>query len=248
MAIKNVMLIEMSAENEDDSSKQYAADIYLPASLYEIDDAVERCRGYLVKTDMMPLIISECERVPLLSQLRFDTVTIYELNYLAKQISEFSNTQLAVYNALLPLVVGENFEGELISIKDVINLTYCVDDYSVASNIFNDTDLGEMLIDNGMVEGIENLSDEMIEFLDTEKVGEAHRMSENGIYVNGCYISREGFKGRSLQKLRYYCKKVLWIQCISHRFKKSNYPNCLACAKISPERFAKILNQQNSEE
>ena len=80
MAMKNVMLIEMSAENEDDFSKQYVADIYLPASIYEIDDAVEKCRGYLVKTDMMPLNISECDSVPLLSQLRFDTVTIYELN------------------------------------------------------------------------------------------------------------------------------------------------------------------------
>lgn len=194
MAMKNVMLIEMSAENEDDFSKQYAADIYLPASIYEIDDAVEKCRGYLVKTDMMPLNISECDSVPLLSQLRFDTVTIYELNYLAKQISEFDNTQLAAYNALLPLVVGEYYESDFISIKDVINLTYSVDDYPVASNIFNDTELGEMLIDNGMFEGIENLSDEMIEFLDAEKIGEAHRIEENGVYVKGCYISREGFE------------------------------------------------------
>ena len=198
MAMKNVMLIEMSVENEDDFSKQYAADIYLPASIYEIDDAVEKCRGYLVKTDMMPLNISECDSVPLLSQLRFDTVTIYELNYLAKQISEFDNTQLAAYNALLPLVVGEYYESELISIKDLINLTSSVDDYPVASNIFNDTELGEMLIDNGMFEGIENLSDEMIEFLDAEKIGEAHRIEENGVYVNGCYISREGFEPKEV--------------------------------------------------
>lgn len=191
MVYNKAMLIEMSAENEDDSSKQYAADIYLPASLYEIDDTLDKCRGYLVKTDIMPFSISECERVPLLNQLRFDGTNLYELNYLAKQISEFDNTQLAAYNALLPLVVGEN---ELISIKDVINLTYCVDDYSVASNIFNDTELGEMLIDNGMFEGIENLSDEMIEFLDAEKIGEAYRTAENGVYVNGCYVSREGFE------------------------------------------------------
>lgn len=200
MAMKNVMLIEMLAENEDDSSKQYAADIYLPASIYEIDDAVDRCRGYLIKTNMMPLSISECESVPLLSELRFDTVTLYELNYLAKQISEFNNTQLAAYNALLPLVVGENYEGELISIKDIINLTYNVDDYSVAVNVFNDTELGEMLIDNGMFDGIENLSDEMIEFLDAEKIGEAHRLNENGVYVNGCYISREGFELKEVFK------------------------------------------------
>lgn len=117
---------------------------------------------------------------------------------LAKQISEFDNTQLAAYNALLPLVVGEYYESELISIKDLINLTYSVDDYPVASNIFNDTELGEMLIDNGMFEGIENLSDEMIEFLDAEKIGEAHRIEENGVYVNGCYISREGFEPKEV--------------------------------------------------
>ncbi len=194
MSTKNVMLIEMSAENEDDSSKQYAADIYLPASIYEIDDAVDKLRGYLVKTDMHPLRVSICEQVPLLYDKRLDSPTIYELNYLAKQIGEFDNTQLAAYNALLPLVIGENSEDDPISIKDIINLTYCVDDYMVAPNIFNDTDLGEMLVDNEMIEGIENLSDEMIELLDYEKVGEAHRIAENGVYVNGCYISREGFK------------------------------------------------------
>lgn len=194
MSIKNVMLIEMSAENEDDSAKQYTADIYLPTSIYEIDDAADKLRGYLVKTGMQPFSISACEQVPLLCDLRLDSPTIYELNFLAKQISEFDNTQLAVYNALLPLVIGENIKDDPISVKDIINLTYCVDDYSVASNIFNDTDLGEMIVDNGLLEGIENLSDEMIELLDYEKVGEAHRIAENGVYVNGCYISREGFK------------------------------------------------------
>lgn len=191
---EKVMQIEISAENTDDPSKQYYANIYLPASLYEIDDAVDKCRGYLVKTDIMPYSISDCQRVPLLNELRFDTASLYEYNYLAMQISKFDKAQLAAYNALLPLVVGENYESELISIKDVINLTYSVDDYPVASNIFNDTDLGELLIDNGMVEGIENLSDEMIEFLNAEKIGEAHRIAENGVYVNGCYISREGFE------------------------------------------------------
>lgn len=194
MANEKIMLIELSAENIDDSTKRYAADIRLPASVHEIDDAIEKCRGYLEKTHIMPFGISECEQVPLLSKLRLDSPNLYELNYLAKQISAFDNAQLAAYNALLPLVVGDNYENDLIRIKDVINLTYSVDDYSVASNIFNDTELGEMLVDNNMVEGIENLSEEIIELLDYEKVGEAHRIAENGVYVNGCYVSREGFK------------------------------------------------------
>ncbi len=194
MANEKVMLIELSAENVDDTEKQYVADIRLPASVHEIDDAIERCRGYLEKTHIMPFGISECEHVPLLRELRFDSLNLYELNFLANQISEFDTAQLAAYNALLPLIVGENYQNEIISLKDIINLTYSVDDYSVASHIFNDSELGEMLVDNNMVEGIENLSDEIIELLDYEKVGEAHRMAENGVYVNGCYVSREGFK------------------------------------------------------
>ena len=201
MADEKVMLIELSAENTDDASKEYVADIRLPASVHEMDDAIERCRGYLEKTHIMPFGITECERVPLLSELRFDSPNLYELNFLAKQISEFDTAQLAAYNALLPLVVGEDYESNLISIKDVINLTYSVDDYSVASNIFNDTELGEMLVDNNMVEDIENLSDEIIELLDYEKVGEAHRMAENGVYVNGCYVSREGFKLKETENI-----------------------------------------------
>lgn len=192
MAMKNVMNLQLSAVSNEDSSKDYYADLILPASIFEIEDAIEKCRGHLEKTDMMPFSVLNCEQVSLFTELRFDTASIYEFNYLAKQISEFDNTQLAAYNALLPLVVGE--DDEIISVKDLINLTYCVDDYTVAANIFNDTDLGEMLIDNGMFEGIESLSDEVIEFLDAEKIGEAHRIEENGVYVNGCYVSREGLE------------------------------------------------------
>lgn len=191
MTNEKVLLVELSAENTDDSTKEYVADIRLPASVHEIDDAIERCRGYLDKTNIMPFGISECEKVSLLSELRFDSPNLYQLNFLAKQINKFDTAQLAAYNALRPLVVGENYEDEIVSIKDVINLTYSVDDYSFASNIFNDTELGEMLVDNNMVEGIENLSDEIIELLDYEKVGEAHRMAENGVHVNGCYASLE---------------------------------------------------------
>ncbi len=194
MTDKKVMLIEMSAENEDDSSKQYVADIYMPANLYEIDDAIDKCRGYLVKTDIMPYSITNCQKVPLLNELRFDGTNLYELNFLAKQIVEFDNTQLAAYNALLPLVVGENYKNELVSIKDVINLTYSVDDFVVAPNIFDDEDLGKMLIDNEMVDGMENLSDQFVNLLDPKKVGKEHRMAENGVYINGCYVAREGFK------------------------------------------------------
>lgn len=192
MAIKNVMNLQLSAVNKEDSSKDYYADLTLPASTYEIDDAIEKCRGYLAKTDEIQFNISACEYVSQLCNIRLNSASLRELNYLAKQISEFDNTQLAAYNAFLPLIVGEN--DEIISVKDLINLTYCVDDYTVAANIFNDTDLGEMLIDNGIFKGIENLSDEIIEFLDAEKIGEAHRIEENGVYVNGCYVSREGFE------------------------------------------------------
>lgn len=223
MTNEKVMLIEMSAENIDDPSKEYVADIYLPASLYEIDDAVEKCRGYLVKTDMTPFSISGCERVPLLSELRFDGTNLLELNFLAMQISNFDKAQLAVYNALLPLVVGEEYELEPTSIKDVINLTYCVDDYTVAPNICSDEELGEMLIDNEMVEGIENLSDSLVDLLDPKKIGEAHRIAENGIFTNGCYVAREGFKlkevfnGETVPN-HPILDKYLFRFCISNEF------------------------------
>lgn len=194
MPKNNVMHIEISTENIDDPRKTYVADLHLPTSAFEIEDAIERSRGYLAKVAMMPLSISECKDVPLLCDLRLDSPTLYELNYLAKQIAEFDDCQFAAYKAFLPLVVGDDYEDKIISIKDLINLTYCVDDYMVASNIFNDKDLGELLLDNGLVNGIEDLPDEIVDMLDPDKVGEAHRIAENGIYADGFYISREGFK------------------------------------------------------
>lgn len=131
MAIQNIMKIELSTRNIDDSSKQYVADLILPASTYEIDDAIEKCRSYLEKTDEIQFTISTCESVPQLCNIRLESATLQELNYLAKRISKCADNYLVAYKAFLPLVIGENYTNELINIKDLINLTYSVGKYPI---------------------------------------------------------------------------------------------------------------------
>ena len=194
MAIKNVMKIEISTRNIDDLSKQYVAELILPASVYEIDDAIEKCRGYLAKTDKIEYNISACEYVPQFCDIRLESASLRELNYLAKQISEFDNSYLAAYKALLPLVIGEEYSDKLISIKDLINLTYSVGNYPIISGVSDIKDIGDMAVENGMFKLPTDIPNELYKYLDYELIGAQQKENDKGLLCDGHYIVSAGFE------------------------------------------------------
>lgn len=191
MAYKDIMYIELYADNKDRPNFNYVADIHLPANRHTIEDALQRCREYLASSVMTPLSIESCNEIPLLAELRLDTTTLYELNFLATRIAQFDAAELAEYKALLPLIAKEE---DINSVKDLINLTYCVNDYMIASNIHDDEDLGELLIEGENVAGIENMDEATIELLDRAKIGRIERENNDGVFVDGYYVARSGFE------------------------------------------------------
>lgn len=194
MAIQNIMKIELSTRNIDDSSKQYVADLILPASTYEIDDAIEKCRSYLEKTDEIQFTISTCESVPQLCNIRLESATLQELNYLAKRISKCADNYLAAYKAFLPLVIGENYTYELINIKDLINLTYSVGKYPIISGVSDIKDIGDMAVENGMFKLPADMPNELYKYLDYELIGAEQKKNDNGLLCDGHYIVASGFE------------------------------------------------------
>ena len=188
---KIIMNVEGYGQHLNKYNVSYAASVHLPANYNIAEDFAHQLRQYLRSTYTDSLTIVDCEAVPLLEDLTLDTVNIHELNFLAMRLSEFDENQIAVYNGLLPLVI--NTEG-INKVGALINLTYTVNDFAAMPGINNDFELGEMLIDGELVEGIENMSDQTVALLDRKVIGEIHRKTENGIYVNGCFVSRAGFE------------------------------------------------------
>jgi hypothetical protein len=185
------MYVEGYSENQNKEGLTYAASIHLPANYHIAEDFTHQLRQYLASTYTDSLTIEYSPEVPLLDNLMLDTTNIHELNFLAMRLNDMSMSQLAVYNGLLPLVIDSE---KMNKISDLINLTYAVNDYVAMPDINNDKALGEFLIENELIEGIDKMSDRTIALLDRRVLGEIQRRDENGVFVDGYYVQRAGFE------------------------------------------------------
>lgn len=72
--------------------------------------------------------------------------------------------------------------------KELINSTYGLDGVMMASNIYNDEQLGQFIIDGDLNDEINDLSDKAIPLLDIKKIGERFRRTHGCEYVNGTAV------------------------------------------------------------
>ena len=104
---------------------------------------------------------------------------IDELNHLACLLSELSQDELAVFEAVMDS--GE-YTG---SVKDLINLSQNLDSYSFYSDVHTEEDLGRLYIqDFGTVQVPEHL----IDYIDYEAYGRDARINEGGHFAPGGYV------------------------------------------------------------
>lgn len=177
--------IEIARENPDAGNWLYA-DLELPANENEIRDAFQRARitsfGVFHEYN-----VYECEAIPMLPFRRLDSPTIDELNFLAKRLDSLNEEESLVLRAVAPkiLKVGED---ELVSVKDLINMTYGLDEVSVLSNVGTQQQLGQFVIENNLHADVEAVPDESLYLLDTQKVGELQQKNDGGVFVDGHYI------------------------------------------------------------
>lgn len=112
--------LEIARENPDAGNWLYA-DLQLPAEEHEIRDAFQRAR--ITDSDTFyELSVYECEALPLLPFRRLDTTTVDEMNFLAKRLDGLNEDERLVLQAVSPRILKYG-EDEIISIKDLINLT-----------------------------------------------------------------------------------------------------------------------------
>lgn len=109
-------------------------------------------------------------------------VTIEEVNFLSWRLSQMDEHYGLMYEACL-----RNIKKEL-TIKDLINLTYALDNCHVGYHINTDEELGKFAAEGDFIEELVNVPDEAWEFIDFKKLGERMRNEENGQFLEGCYV------------------------------------------------------------
>lgn len=105
--------------------------------------------------------------------------SINELNHLACLLSELSQDELAVFEAVMDS--GE-YTG---SVKDLINLSQNLDSYSFYSDVHTEEDLGRMYLQE--LEAVP-VPEHLIDYIDYEAYGRDVRINEDGHLAPGGYV------------------------------------------------------------
>ncbi len=182
---KKQMMVEMSAEAIDGDGWYYAS-LDLPATDYQIRDALQRLRMLPERKALMTISIYNCTLIPALNDMRIDSNNIEEINFLAHRLDSLNEDEKYVFKANIPKTLDN--EGGILSITRLINSTYGLDKVSVISNVSDLRELGQFVIDNELTDEVKNVPPASRHLLDKYKVGQKQCNADGGVFVNGRYI------------------------------------------------------------
>ena len=181
------MKVEISSPKGLNGEWLYAS-LDLPAEEHEIRDAYHRAR-VMSHEDERYLSVYDCDAFPMLSFVRVETEGIDELNFLAQRLDSLEEHERNVLLAITPRIIKNVGEGDVVSAKDLINMTYGLDKVTVAPYVKSVTELGELIIQSEMYPWMESVPDEALPYLDREKIGNELYKKDNGAFIKGMYIA-----------------------------------------------------------
>lgn len=183
---RKIMRLELSAEKALNGGYYYA-ELLLPAADYEIKDAMQRVRA-VGRENTVEVSILECDILPELQDIRLDTFSLDELNFLAKRLASLPDEELPVFYAVTDEVFRAADNDGLVSIKDLINCTYGLDTVPIASGISGPEALGRFAIENGLLSDIDDIPESAIPFLNAEQIGRVQQKNDKGVFAGNYYI------------------------------------------------------------
>lgn len=198
---RKIMRLELSAENPVHGGYYYA-ELLLPAADYEIKDAMQRTRA-VGRENTVEVSILECDILPEMQDIRLDTFSLDELNFLAKRLASLPDEELPVFYAVTEQIFNDADENP-VSIKDLINCTYGLDTVPVAHNVSNLAELGRFAFENELLSDLEGIPESAVPFLNAEQIGRVQQKNDKGIFEGNLYIPTvhydrpEVYDGKSL--------------------------------------------------
>lgn len=182
---RKIMRLELSAEKALNGGYYYA-ELLLPAADYEIKDAMQRTRA-VGRENTVEVSILECDILPELQEIRLDTFSLDELNFLAKRLASLPDEELPVFYAVTEQIFNDADENP-VSIKDLINCTYGLDTVPVAHNVSNLSELGRFAFENELLSDLEDIPESAVPFLNAEQIGRVQQKNDNGVFEGRLYI------------------------------------------------------------
>lgn len=188
---KRVLTICLSTDNIHGG--YFYADLSLPAKGYEILDAYQKLR--CGSRDDDPLVSEiRCKILPELSEVRLDVPTIKELDFFARRLATLSDAEQLALRGLFLRFLNDDMPDDLVSMKDLINMTYGLDQVTVAWNVGDDETLGQFVIENDLHQDVSVVPDEALYLLDKAAIGRHQREIDSGMFIDGAYVATGNYE------------------------------------------------------
>lgn len=150
-----------------------------PMGMFEIRDTLDRLRKF--QSREVSFRLSEFDNMNLPQSLcgKEFSADIYKLNLFAERIEKLEYPEMAAFKSLLTAYPESSFD-------DMLLMTYGLDSVPVfpCEDLH---ELGEMAIENDMLCELEDCSDEILELLDREHIGQIMCERDGGMFVDGYY-------------------------------------------------------------
>ena len=187
-------IFEVYLAKEGIPNNEAYAKLDLPASLWELWDALDKVR--LQTDDILYMEIEGYDAFEYLSpHLDGLDISINELNDLASLLSALDEVQEAAFEGLFSMEVQRkvNANGGVITLQDLRDLAVSAktDCYHVV-DAADDAQLGYFYAENGFIPELDGVSDAVFKMLDFAGIGRMMRCSENGVFVGSLYVLQDG--------------------------------------------------------
>lgn len=177
--------------HEDLSISKAYAGLSLPATPYEMQDAIERAH---LDDGAEPYIeVLDFTQFPFIEPYLEDAHDLYLLNALAEELASLEDWQISAFEGL---VLMEEQKQEDFGLPRIYDLAASAkaNACQVLFNVRNDAELGDFYAFNGFVPEVERIPDTVYELLDMEKIGKKMRRGEHGVYLKygSGYVTQVG--------------------------------------------------------
>ena len=179
---------------EDVPNSEAYATLELPASPWELWDAMEKVR--LKDGEALYMEIDDYYAFEYLApHLEELDISLNELNDLAARLATLDEVQGIAFEGLFSMEVQKkvNTNGGIITMQDMRDLAVSAktDCYHVV-DAADDAQLGRFYAENDFVPELDGVSNEVFEMLDFAGIGRTMRCGENGVFVDSLYVLRDG--------------------------------------------------------
>ena len=179
---------------EDVPNSEAYATLELPASPWELWDAMEKVR--LKDGEALYMEIDDYYAFEYLApHLEELDISLNELNDLAARLATLDEVQGIAFEGLFSMEVQRktNANGGIITMQDMRDLAVSAktDCYHVV-DAADDTQLGRFYAENEFVPELDGISDKVFEMLDFAGIGRMMRCGENGVFVGSLYVLQDG--------------------------------------------------------